>query len=82
MQLKPEAFEEDFAADVPKSLAHFMSISQVPTSAAIFEAKVTMAAWSQKRSYAVIARDDRMINPELERFMNMRAKSASCPAAT
>jgi len=77
VQVKPEAFAEDFAADLPKSLAHFMSISQVPISVAIFDANVTMAAWSQKLSYAVIARQDRMINPELERFMSMRARSDS-----
>jgi pimeloyl-ACP methyl ester carboxylesterase len=75
VQVKPEQFPTDFAADVPKSLAQFMAISQVPISAAIFDAKTTVAAWSQKPSYAVIATQDRMINPELERFMSTRAKS-------
>ena len=28
--IKQEAFHQDFAADVPESVAHFMSISQVP----------------------------------------------------
>jgi pimeloyl-ACP methyl ester carboxylesterase len=71
----PESFAADFAADVPKSVAHFMSISQVPISASIFDAKVTTAAWTHKPSYALIATQDRMINPELERFMSQRAKS-------
>jgi len=75
--VKPDAFAADFAADLPKPLAHFMSISQVPIAAAIFNAKVTTAAWTQKPSYAVIAQQDRMINPELERFMSKRAKSAA-----
>jgi pimeloyl-ACP methyl ester carboxylesterase len=73
--VKPEAFHEDFAADVPQPVAHFMSISQVPAAASEFDAKVTTSAWSQKRSYAVVAEQDRMINPELERFMSARAKS-------
>jgi pimeloyl-ACP methyl ester carboxylesterase len=73
--VKPEAFHEDFAADVPQSVAHFMSISQVPAAASEFDAKVTTTAWSQKRSYAVVAEQDRMINPDLERFMSGRAKS-------
>src|ERR1700758_5564749 len=30
VQVKPSAFPEDFAADVPKPLARFMAISQVP----------------------------------------------------
>ena len=75
VQVKPEAFSEDFAADVPKPIAHFMAISQVPISAEIFGAKAAVAAWTQKPSYAVIAQQDRMINPDLERFMAARAKS-------
>ena len=75
VQVKPAAFPEDFAADVPKPLAHFMAISQVPIAAEIFGAKATAAAWSKKPSYAVIAKQDRMINPDLERFMAGRAKS-------
>ncbi len=73
--LNPQAFHQDFAADLPESVAHFMSISQVPIAAASFDDKTGAAAWSQKRSYAVISTQDRMINPELERFMSTRAKS-------
>jgi len=75
LQVKPESFSEDFAADVPKPLAHFMAISQVPISTQAFTAKATAAAWSNKPSYAVVAKRDRMINPDLERFMAGRAKS-------
>jgi pimeloyl-ACP methyl ester carboxylesterase len=75
VQVKPEMFAADFAADVPRPLAQFMAISQVPIAAQIFDAKTTVAAWSKKPSYAVIATEDRMINPELERFMSGRAKS-------
>ena len=73
--VKPDAFPADFAADVPKRVAHFMAVSQVPIAVEIFGAKATVAAWSQKPSYAVIAQQDRMINPDLERFMATRAKS-------
>jgi pimeloyl-ACP methyl ester carboxylesterase len=75
VQVKPEAFPSDFAAGVPRPVAQFMAISQVPISAKIFDAKATVAAWSSKPSYAVIATEDRMINPKLERFMSDRAKS-------
>jgi pimeloyl-ACP methyl ester carboxylesterase len=75
LQVKPESFPEDFAADVPRPLAHFMAISQVPISMEAFGAKSTMAAWSSKPSYAVVAMQDRMINPDLERFMTSRAES-------
>jgi pimeloyl-ACP methyl ester carboxylesterase len=73
--VKPEAFHQDFAADLPDPVAHFMSISQVPIAGSSFDAKVSATAWSQKPSYAVIAKSDRMINPDLERFMADRAKS-------
>ena len=75
LQVKPESFPEDFAADVPKSVARFMAISQVPISVEAFGAKATAAAWSKKPSYGVVAQQDRMINPDLERFMTGRAKS-------
>ena len=71
----PAVFPDDFAPDLPKSLARFMAISQVPIAAEIFDAKITVAAWKDKPSYAVIPTDDRMLNPDLERFMSKRAKS-------
>jgi hypothetical protein len=73
--VKPEAFHQDFAADVPAPVAHFMAISQVPIAAESFSATVKTTAWSTKPSYAVVATQDRMINPDLERFMSSRAKS-------
>jgi len=75
VQVKAEAFPGDFAADAAKSLAHLMAISQVPITADSFSAKTTVAPWSQKPSYAVVSQQDRMINPDLERFMAARAKS-------
>jgi pimeloyl-ACP methyl ester carboxylesterase len=75
VQEKPETFRADFAADVPKPVTDFMAISQAPITAASFSDKTTVAAWSQKPSYAVVSRGDHMINPELERFMAGRAKS-------
>ncbi len=75
VQEKPESFRADFAPDVPLPLARFMAISQAPITAESFSAKTTVAAWTQKPSYAVVSRQDRMINPDLERFMAARAKS-------
>jgi len=75
LQVNPEAFAADFAADLPKATAQFMAISQVPISMEAFGAKATAAAWKTKPSFAVVAKQDRMINPELERFMTKRAKS-------
>src|SRR6516165_3360560 len=71
------AFPNDFAADVPKPVAEFMAISQVPIAGEILGTKAAVAAWKDKPSYAVIATKDRMINPDLERFMAKRAQSQS-----
>ena len=73
--VKPEAFLKDVAAGVPRATAHFMAISQVPINADSFSVKVTASAWSKKPTYAVIPKGDRMINPDLERYMASRAKS-------
>ena len=61
--VNPAAFDKDFAAGVPEATAHFMAISQVPIAADSFGAKVTVAAWSKKPSFAVIPSKDRQINP-------------------
>jgi hypothetical protein len=75
LYVNPKAFSKDFAGGVSKATADFMAISQVPIAADSFLAKVTVAAWSKKPSFAVIPQGDRQINPELERFMAGRAKS-------
>jgi pimeloyl-ACP methyl ester carboxylesterase len=75
LAVNPEAFPADFAAGVPKPVADFMAISQVPIFGEALHAKVTVASWKDKPSYAVVAQKDRMINPDLERFMAKRAQS-------
>jgi pimeloyl-ACP methyl ester carboxylesterase len=75
LEVNADAFPDDFAADVPKPLARFMAISQVPISGEAFGANAKVAAWKDKPSYAVIPKQDRMINPDLQRFMTKRAKS-------
>jgi pimeloyl-ACP methyl ester carboxylesterase len=75
LAVNPEAFPADFAAGVPKPVAEFMAISQVPIFNEALKAKVTVASWKDKPSYAVVAQQDRMINPDLERFMAKRAQS-------
>jgi len=61
-----------------------MAISQVPVAGEALHAKATVAAWKEKPMYAVVATQDRMINPDLERFMAKRPnrKSLNFRAAT
>jgi hypothetical protein len=54
-----------------------MAISQVPISTSAFGTAITNAAWHNKPSRYAVATEDRMINPELERFTAKRAGSTT-----
>jgi pimeloyl-ACP methyl ester carboxylesterase len=73
--LDPAVFDADFAGDLPKPLADFMALSQMPVAGKAFGTPITDPAWKSKPSYAIVATQDRMINPDLERSMYQRAKS-------
>ncbi len=66
-------FPADFAADLPAAEAQFMAISQVPINSSILGTPITAPAWKTKPSYGIVATQDRMINPDLERSMYKRA---------
>lgn len=69
----PAKFPSDFAADVPADEARFMALSQVPINGVIFGTAITAPAWKTKPSYGIVATQDLMINPDLERTMYKRA---------
>jgi pimeloyl-ACP methyl ester carboxylesterase len=71
----PTKFVADVAADLPRSQAEFMAHAQMPVAGAVFNAKLTAAAWHNKPSYAIIATDDRELDPELAQRMAKRAGS-------
>lgn len=66
-------FPADFAADLPAAEAQFMAISQVPINGGILGVPIAAPAWKTKPSYGIVATQDRMINPDLERSMYKRA---------
>jgi pimeloyl-ACP methyl ester carboxylesterase len=76
LYLDPAAFANDFAADLPKDEAAFLAKSQVFASTQAFTAKIGDPAWKTRKSWTVVAMDDRSINPDLEREMARRAGSA------
>lgn len=69
-------FPADFAADLPLGEAKFMALSQVPWNARIVSTPITAPAWKTKPSYGIVATQDRMINPDLERTMYARAHAS------
>ena len=73
LYLDPAKFAADFGADLPKAQAKFMAASQMPVSRAAFDAKVTVAAWHDKPSYAIVATEDRALSPDLARSMYKRS---------
>jgi len=68
-------FPADFAADLPLPLAQFMAISQMPINGKIWGTPIGAPAWKSKPSYAIVAKADRMISPDLQRSMYARAKA-------
>jgi pimeloyl-ACP methyl ester carboxylesterase len=71
--MDPAVFDADFAGGVPKAQADFMARSQMPVAGKAFGTPITSPAWKSKPSYGVVATQDRVINPELERAMYKRA---------
>jgi pimeloyl-ACP methyl ester carboxylesterase len=73
----PAHFHEDFAADLPKADADFMARSQMPPNARVNTTPISNPAWRNKPSWYMVAKDDRAINPELERMYAARANSTT-----
>ncbi|WP_420565083.1 alpha/beta hydrolase [Thalassobaculum sp.] len=60
-------FKVGFAGDTSDPDAAFLRDSQVPINMAIFGTRLTQAAWRNKPSWAVVATEDRAIDPRLLR---------------
>jgi pimeloyl-ACP methyl ester carboxylesterase len=73
--LDPLHYQEDFAADLPKADTDFMADSQMLVAVECLQAPVSVAAWHEKPSYAIVATEDRSLNPDLQRFMYQRSSS-------
>lgn len=75
LYIDPASFAGDFAADLPKQEAAIMAKSQVFIAPDALGQPISKAAWRNKPSWAIVATEDRSINPELERFMYQRSKA-------
>jgi pimeloyl-ACP methyl ester carboxylesterase len=75
LYLDQASFHADFCADLPKPQAEFMALSQVGLSVKAAGAPTAKPAWRSKPSFAIVATNDRAINPDLERSMSKRAGS-------
>ena len=77
----PALFHADFAADLRASDARFMALSQVTPAIPAATTPVSQAAWKTRPSWAIVSKDDRTVNPDLERFMAQRAGSKTVEIA-
>src|SRR6267154_1407883 len=68
-------FHANFCPDVPAAKARFMADSQVPVGLAAFSSDLTAAAWKVKKSWYIVATEDKMIPPDVERGMAKRANA-------
>ena len=75
LSLDPTNFPVEFAADLSPRQAEFMSRAQVWTAAIVFSTPITEPAWKEKPSWYMVAKADKIINPDLERMYARRAHS-------
>jgi pimeloyl-ACP methyl ester carboxylesterase len=73
LSVDPAQFGADVAGDLLPNRTNFMAVSQRSANRAVFGAKVAVAAWRDKPSYAIVATEDRSLSPELQRWMYQRA---------
>lgn len=70
--LNRDAFQAGFAADVDDADAAFLADSQVPVNMSVFGEAVTVAAWRDKPSWAVIASEDKAFDQAMLQHMARR----------
>ena len=76
-QLSENAFLNDFAQDVDPRRAKTLYAAQGRISPELFSGRVTDAAWHTKPSFYAVSRNDRTIDPSLERFMAKRMNATT-----
>ena len=82
-RLSEEAFLRDFAGDVPRAKARVLYATQQAFTRPLITTKTTNAAWRSKPNFYAVSALDRVINPDLERFMakRMNADTIELPSS-
>jgi pimeloyl-ACP methyl ester carboxylesterase len=78
--LDRDKFAASFAGDLPAADAAFLADSQVPWGVDAASGASTSPAWRTKRSWYLVATDDRMIPPPVQRSMADRAGAVTVEA--
>lgn len=75
LYLKPDKIHQVFAADLPERTTRIMAATQRPVATTAFSERAKSAAWKHIPSWLLVAKQDRTINPDQERFEARRAGS-------
>ncbi|MFE4255607.1 alpha/beta fold hydrolase [Streptomyces sp. NPDC056910] len=75
LYLKPDKLHQVFAADLPESTTRVMAATQRPAATTAFSETAKVAAWKHIPSWFLVAKQDKTINPDQERFEAKRAGS-------
>ena len=81
LYIKQDKFRQQFAADVPANQAALMAMTQRPITQAALDEKATVAAWTEKPVWDLIATKDLNIPPAAQRFMAKRANAHTTEVA-
>jgi pimeloyl-ACP methyl ester carboxylesterase len=73
--IDPQYFRQDFAQDLSPRLAAKFAAAQHPSSLAILGSTSGPGAWHNLPSWYAVSGADRIIDPNLQRFMGQRAES-------
>lgn len=82
LTLTTKGVMESFAPDLPLAQRKIIAATQGATNSSVFGAKVTEAAWKDKPSWYVVAANDRMISPDLERQSAATIKATTITLAS
>ncbi len=76
-RLSEDSFLKYFANGVPAKKAKELYAEQGYTAASIFAGRTTAAGWHDKPSFYAVSKEDKTINPDLERFLAKRMNATT-----
>jgi pimeloyl-ACP methyl ester carboxylesterase len=75
--LSEEGIKTVFAGDLSAKQQGLVYATQIPAAKLLFAEKSEAPAWKQKPNWYIVAKEDKAINPDLERFMSKRMKATT-----
>jgi len=82
LTLPADAIARDFAQDVSAEEANLIHATQGAVRGANFEQPVTVAAWTNKPSWYIVAAQDRMIDPGAQRALAKKIRATTVELQT